>query len=129
MELVFNVIMMTVALLYTSLILTNCLLELMQCATFSGVSLLLQDIDKSEHSEETKQLLRQHVNKEAVLLTCKLRHKRTDKLVVIGNTHLTWTKFTALDISCMQVRVSSLNNISSINSIFTKGKFLLLLVM
>ena len=64
----------------------------------------LQDIDKLEHSEDVKTLLRSHVDKEAVLIVSQLTHKHSDRDILIGNTHITWTKFIDLDIPCMQVR-------------------------
>lgn len=62
-----------------------------------------QDIDRSEHTDEMKQCLRQHTDKEAVLLASKLLHLASNRSVVIGNTHLTWAKFIDLDISALQV--------------------------
>jgi len=65
----------------------------------------LQDIEKSEFSEGVKAALRAHVDKEAVLLITQLRVKSSDKLITIGNTHLSWARFQASDITCVQVSV------------------------
>ena len=51
-----------------------------------------------------KQCLKSHVDKEAVLTACRFTHIPSNKHIVIGNTHLTWAKFTDLDISTIQVR-------------------------
>lgn len=56
-----------------------------------------------EHSQEVKERLTSHVKYPAILLVTTLLHKSAHKRVVVGNTHISYTEFKALDINALQV--------------------------
>ena len=63
----------------------------------------LQEILQTNITEKMRQCVMRYLDKEAVLIACRFRHLPTGNDVVVGNTHLTWTKFKDLDVSCVQV--------------------------
>ena len=63
----------------------------------------LQEIILTNITDKMRQCVTRHLDKEAVLIACRFRHLPTGKDVIVGNTHLTWTKFKDLDVSCVQV--------------------------
>ncbi|XP_067946489.1 uncharacterized protein [Watersipora subatra] len=70
--------------------------------TFCYTDLAHRDIEKVEHEDEVKNLLKCHVEREAVLLVSILTDRQSDRDIVIGNTHIAWTKFIDLALPCMQ---------------------------
>lgn len=48
-------------------------------------------------------MLRETITRETVLLVCVLKHIQSGRDVVVGNTHIAWTKFLDSSIPCMQV--------------------------